>query len=562
MTSIAALIVGLILLAPDALSQTRVIPQRPVRDAARPVQKGTAVITGRVTTADGRPLRRAQIRVSAAELNEPRVTGTNSQGVFVVRALPAGRYTVNVSRSGFLPLQFGQQRPGEVGRPIQLADGERVEKVDFALPRASAISGLIRDETGEPVAGVTVYAMQFEYYLGRRRLIPIGGVGNNRTDDTGHYRVLSLSPGDYIIMAMLRETWTTRGDVREVLAYAPSYFPGTANAPDAQRVKVGLGQEVTAIDFSLVPGRVATVSGTAMRADGTTMDGASVGLSQEIVGPTASSFSSVASTKSGADGSWTLKDVPPGEYRLSASHTDRERGEAEVSMTIHVQGVPIENVVLTAPSPATLSGIVVTDDGQPLPRGRSSLRVVAESLLPDRRRTGFSMRDENGIVGSDDRFTVNKISGPVLLNLSGLPQGWAVASTEIGGRDHSQMPLELASGQRLDGARVTITKRFPQVTGRVTDGNGKPVSATVLLFPSEASKWFESLASNRTARPDQSGLFRFETVRPGAYLAIALEYVRERQAHDPEFLESLRARATAVTIVEGTNEALDLLVQR
>lgn len=45
-------------------------PRTPKRDARVPADKGTAVISGRVLSADGgRPLRRAQIRLSASELS-------------------------------------------------------------------------------------------------------------------------------------------------------------------------------------------------------------------------------------------------------------------------------------------------------------------------------------------------------------------------------------------------------------------------------------------------------------------------------------------------------------
>ena len=71
--------------------QLRENPPVPPRDS-RPDKKGTAIIRGRVTSADsGRPLRRVQIRVSAAELTESRTVSTNSQGRYELRDLPAGR---------------------------------------------------------------------------------------------------------------------------------------------------------------------------------------------------------------------------------------------------------------------------------------------------------------------------------------------------------------------------------------------------------------------------------------------------------------------------------------
>ena len=53
----------------------------------------------------------------------------------------AARYRVQVTRSGYLPLDYGQRRPGELGRPVELADGQVHRAVDFALPRMSVITG-------------------------------------------------------------------------------------------------------------------------------------------------------------------------------------------------------------------------------------------------------------------------------------------------------------------------------------------------------------------------------------------------------------------------------------
>src|SRR4249920_3249414 len=97
---------------------------QPPRDARPATQAGSAVVRGRVLAADtGKPLRRARITVSGAELGrEGRSTSTSLDGRYEIAELPAGRYTIRVTRSGYLPLQYGQRRPFEPGKPIQLVD--------------------------------------------------------------------------------------------------------------------------------------------------------------------------------------------------------------------------------------------------------------------------------------------------------------------------------------------------------------------------------------------------------------------------------------------------------
>jgi hypothetical protein len=558
---LAIVLLSLILTAaPQSGGSTLAQPQAgPVRD---PVQKGTASIKGRVTAADtGRPLRRVQIRLSAPELTEARSSSTNLQGAYEFADLPAGRYTISVSRNGYLSLQYGQRRPGEPPKPLQIVDGQAVEKLDFALPRSGVISGRLSDETGDAFAGVGVYAMQTQFFQGRRSLVPVGmGI---RSDDAGQYRIVGLPPGDYVVMATIRETWTTDGKEKTVFAYAPSYFPGTASPADAGRVKVGSGQEVASIDISLLPMRAAVVSGTAVATDGTPLSGGNVSLSQEIVGPGGGSFMSVGGTTIAADGSWRLRDVPPGEFQLTArSASNRDKPTETASMTLVVQGTDMEGIVLSADPGGTLTGRLETDDGSPLPVSRGALRVMAQTTIPGRRSQGIPMGDTNGVVGSAGDFTLKGVSGPSMVRVAQLPPGWAIKSIEVGDKDYVDTPLEITGGRQMDGASITLSKRFPTLTGQITDEKGNPAEGTVLLFPGDASKWLEAAGTSRSARPDQSGNFRFESVRPGDYLAVALDYVQQWQVNDPEFLEELREKAARVTLEEGQSPRLALRLKK
>src|SRR5207302_9158669 len=159
-------------------------------------------ISGRVVTADsGRPVKRARVLASAAELAGGRGTLTDDTGAFELADLPAGRYTVVASKTGFITLSFGQRRPMQAGTPLQLTDGQELKGVDFSLPRGGAIAGRILDEDGEPMPGASVRVMRYQYQQGDRRLVQAGG---GQTDDKGQYRVWGLMPGDYYVTATAR----------------------------------------------------------------------------------------------------------------------------------------------------------------------------------------------------------------------------------------------------------------------------------------------------------------------------------------------------------------------
>lgn len=168
-------------------------PQRtPPRDNAAPEKTGTAAIRGRVTTMDGRPLRRVQVSLGGEPLDGPRTASTNGQGKFEIGDLPAGRYTLTATRAGYLRTAFGELHPGEPGRPIEVSDGAVLDNVDIALPRTAVIMGTVLDEAGDPDAGVTVVPMQMRFYNGKRRLVPLTTA---ISDDVGQYRLSNLPPG-------------------------------------------------------------------------------------------------------------------------------------------------------------------------------------------------------------------------------------------------------------------------------------------------------------------------------------------------------------------------------
>jgi protocatechuate 3,4-dioxygenase beta subunit len=554
-----------LLLLTAAEVQQAVPPQAP--PPPRPAQardsvgekKGTAVLKGHVTTADGRALRRAQISVRGAAVQNGRTASTGLEGEYEIRELPAGRYTITASRSGFLPSQYGQRRSGDQGKPVELAEGATIDSIDFTLERAGVISGRVTDETGEPVANAYIYSLQSQFYRGRRQFVPVtAGMAHATTDDTGLYRLTPVPPGEYVILATSRETWVSDDKDKQTLTYAPSYFPGTVSVADAQRIKVGAGQEAAAIDFSLVPGRIATISGTVTAVDGTPLAGAGIELRQEMVGPTGGTVGFGGTARVAADGTFKVRNVAPGEYILGATGAAGDRGIESASMLLLVVGPDIEGLTLRADAGGLVTGRVVTDSGDALPS--SAARVFTQTA-------GFARSapsvppGEDGLAGPDGRFVRRGPTGPSFVRISGLPAGWVLKRVQIGDREVTDIPVDIRPAQTQPDVTVVVTNHLAGIGGTVTDAQGRPGDGPVVLFPADATKWHEATGSLRSTRPDQGGKYRFETVRPGEYLIVAVEQMESWQVNDPEFLAALRDRATKVTI--GDEPAvLDLKVIR
>jgi hypothetical protein len=558
------LVALLIVFAAPAAAQVVGVPPPPRPPGATGQEEktptGTASIKGRVVAADtGRPLRRAQIRINAQELGgQARTASTDLQGYYELTELPAGRYSILVTRGGYLPMQHGMRRFGEVGAPLQVGDGEAHAGVDFTLARASTISGLLIDHSGQPVSGAIMWAMQLQYFRGQRRLVPISGPGM-RTDDTGRFRIQAVPPGDVFVMASSRETWVDDEDPSITYGFSPTYYPGTASTAEAQRVRVGVGQDVS-IDFALVPARAATISGIALSGDGTPAGAAQVSLSQETLGPAGGTMSMAGSARATPDGTWKLERVLPGEYVLRATIPGREGRPETMTLPVMVTGSDIEGLVISGDAGVVVTGEVRADDGTTLPAAPRRVNIITTPT--GTMITTMPGPAEDGTVGEDGSFVRRGPSGRVLLSVTPLPPGWALKSVDIGGENHAGRPVELASGTRLEGVRIVLTDRFPTVTGQLTDDRGAPTEGVVILFPQDETSWVDGAGAIRSTRPDQSGLYSFRAVRPGDYYAIALDGVPSWQVSDPEFLATLTAHATRLTVREGQPVTQNLRVGR
>jgi hypothetical protein len=543
--------------APGSRPATIGAQQRtPPRDAEK---KGTAVLRGKIVNAEGRPLRRVQLRLGGDAIPEGRTASTNGLGRFEVTELPAGRYTLSASRAGYLGMSYGQSRPGEPGRPIELADGQTFANADLVLLRTALITGHVFDEAGEPLAGANVLTLQMRFFNGRRRLTPVRG--NAITDDTGQYRLSGLEPGEYYVQASSRETWEGDPPEKQMLGFVPTFFPASPGPGEAQRVRVRAGQEVGAIDIGLIPGKVGKVSGTVSNSQGLPLVGENVSMSFEIRGENFMMTSGGQSAKVNPDGTFMFRNVAPAEYHLNvrtAATPDRPAEAANV--LVSVVGGDVEGVNIVTSAAGGVAGRVVVEGNSPLPSPITKLLVRA---LPVDRDTAISLGaiPDNGRVREDGSFELKSVAGQVRLTITPLADGWAVRQIDHNGRDVTSQPFD-TQGQTLDGLTITLTNRFPVVSGALRDDKGNAVvDGTTILFPDDPSMWSEDLRAIRTARVDQSGLFTLKGVRPGDYLIVAVNSVRNNQWNDPEYLESLREQASRISLAEGEAKHADLIVR-
>jgi hypothetical protein len=93
------------------------------------------------------------------------------------------------------------------------------------------------------------------------------------------------------------------------------------------------------------------------------------------------------------------------------------------------------------------------------------------------------------------------------------------------------------------------------ISGHVTDATSVPVTEySVVVFPTDRTKWSDTTQSVKVARPLQDGSFEVTSLPAGEYWVAATDAINNRAASGdsltPEVLERLSFRATRVTLTE------------
>jgi uncharacterized protein (DUF2141 family) len=382
----------------------------------REMPKGTGLIMGRALEAESKSaIAGAIVYLQLASGAAPDPAMTDEQGRFVFRDLPKGEYTLRSVRAGYVAGAYAKrlpdEEPGRDGRPLALADDERIGDVILTMWKHAAIAGTVVDELGEPVVGVTVRAVPRRIVAGRSQYdLDYTSVGD-RTDDRGFYRLSSLIPGDYLLAlpnitgslpkqrlpaspaagpSSLTESstgglrWTTGGgslrtggiDVGDadylfvaggasflrvpgfagvtadgkVLGYETQFYPGVTTIARATHITLRSGEEHRGIDFQLRAVPTVRVSGTVVGVGGPPGE-----LMLRLVSAETAAMlvrdPEIAQTVCTADGRFTFLGVPPGDYAIRISRTSRPVTSTDPASTVVQTGGGSSSVrILTSES--------------------------------------------------------------------------------------------------------------------------------------------------------------------------------------------------------------------
>jgi len=587
--------------------------QAPARDTSV-AATGTAVLAGMVVADDEsrRPVRRAIVGVrgrGGSARPSSRQIMTDAEGRFVVADLPAGTYSVRVGKPGWVNSYYGGRESWKgPGTPVALGDGERRADLEVRLAPGAVITGRIYDQFGQAQAGARVLALVRRRYGGQETFSPAlqsSATVSQTTDDRGEFRIFGLPPGEFVIGATMTTavrstmTLTTPEEVRwaeeanragimgagappppgPAVGYSPVFYPGVTDVTAASVVTVGVGEERTGVDFQLQFVPTATIRGTATMPDGRPAQGLTLLMATSGVRIPQLTGSTNRATV-GRDGGFVFRSVAPGDYLIAARASSqppaaRGRGSGPgrqpvmdlwAGTNVTVNGRDIEGLQIQMQPGITLSGRLAFSGERLEPPG--NLQSVSLRLTPVGVE-GAAVGDAPVQASADGTFEISGVAPGRYVLSAMVPRaggrgssgvGWLAHRAVIGGRNALDLPFEVTPGRDIGGVVVELTDRPAELSGQVTDGNGRPVfGLMMLLFLAEPESWAVTVnARSRRSPLDADGRYRMAWLTPGDYYLAALAEPDQADLADPAFLEQVAASAIRITLALGEEKVQDI----
>jgi hypothetical protein len=164
-------------------------------------------------------------------------------------------------------------------------------------------------------------------------------------------------------------------------------------------------------------------------------------------------------------------------------------------------------------------------------------------------------------VNDDLTFELKGNPGNMRVALFGPTPGWTIRTVRYRGSDVTDSGVEIRPNENLTDVEVELTNRPTEVSGLVTNPKGEALKDySVIVFPQDREKWTPNSRYLKSSRPDQDGRFKVSAIPPGEYYVIALDYVDSNDWNDPQFLDSIRAKASRFSLSDGETKSIDLRI--
>jgi hypothetical protein len=468
-----------------------------------------------VSKSDGHPLARALVVVrSMKDAQNFHSLVTAEDGKFEFNGLPAGKYSLNGAKRGFITSAYDQHE--RFSSAIVTGADLETETLLLRLAPAAVISGKILDESGEPVRRASVTLYYDDHSSGVDQIHQIRGAS---TDDQGAYEMLSLTPGTYFLAASAKPWYAVhpqsypsgskgkrQSEVVENfdrsldVAYPLTYYPDVVDADSATPIPIRGGEHLQ-VDIHLNPVR-------------------SLHLLFRVPTNGNIGFNIPQLEQSTFDGSTFLQN--DGVHIVSQG-------------LVEITGVPAGryNVRLNGQGAAVqMSGVdlvkdgeeIDTSSGEPLSSVKVSAQVLGEASLPERLSIGLRSA-HRALVGvkvfdaKGDAELQQIPSGRYEVLLWGPPKPYSIAHMSAEGATVSGRTLTLPPGASAS-VSLTIVAGSSNVEG-TAKREGKPFAGAMVVLVPKNPEMNRDLF--RRDQSDLDGTFSLRDVIPGTYTVLAIE---------------------------------------
>lgn len=510
--------------------------------AAQPVRNGT--IAGRVlNAATGAPVHRATVEITLDGRDDVRgQVGTESDGQFLLRALPAGRYRIRVTKSGFAPMNYGARRPEAPGQLITLSASENISGLLIRLPAYGAIAGAVE---GIPSGALNAQVVA-ESVRSPGRIFSIrGGAVNAR----GEFRVYGMPPGRYHLKVQFTPPPSSAAIPKGVRvdwnAPVATYYPSTLDAARAGIVNVSSGSELTGLDITVQPSERALLTLRPIWPDTITPVKPDAPPPQPSLQLYIGRPGTGERTFSVSSGTWagdprpTMMPLLPGLYAIGGvvdDHGACYTAYREVTLAAGAQA----SADLPLRPCADLHGHVRIDGAAALPPGTRVLLRAGEAIPVNLDRPTLQ---------PDGSFVIPGVpAGHYTLTLDPMPPGSYVKALTLGPVPALDTPLPLTA-TKLPPVGIVLGARGTEPAGRVEPG----FASIILAAPDNGNP-----ARYATTGVDEKGRFQFRGLYPGAYHLYAFEDLEPGSWLDPDFAANHGAQGVAVQLREGPSPEIVL----
>jgi protocatechuate 3,4-dioxygenase beta subunit len=525
---------------------------------------GTAAVSGRVTLR-GEPARGVMIILDGHSrfTSNTHSARTDENGRFRFTGVAAGPYSVHAIAPGYASAEGDSLSARE--KSLNIAEGEKVENIDFEIRRGGVISGRITDSQGRPMIEETItLSKRNRNNLPDNNFIYTRSNDMHLTDDRGVYRIYGLPEGRYLVSVGYAQTRGENSITSRRAIYSRVFYPNVISEFEAKAIEVSEGSEATNVDITLSdPKETRDISGRVVDA-GTgkpvpdlevdiiaiSSDGRGMGIS---IGDRVQSES---------DGVFRIFGVTPGKYHLLVPGRDENRGYVSDELRIidisedHATGIELK----VRRGTASISGVVViegTNDPKVLAK-LSQINVKVDVGLADQSIWGYvgSLPVE---VNADGSFRIIGLhAGNAMIRASPPDMsGITVARVELNGTP-ALGGIEINAGEQVTGVRVVLL--YGALTLR---GAMKVVGGTLPAgygFHAGAFRTDQNAQYRHWALIDERGQFAFENLAPGEYEIRVAPFPQGVARFDREFSDLVYSFKQKLVVGNDNQQPFTLVI--